>query len=248
MPSSGSASTSSPLATTIPSALPNSPRCADPTLSTTPTWGRATRQSRAMCPGPREPISSTRNRVRSSASSTVSGRPMSLLYDPGGLTVGPGRGEHLTEQVLGRGLARGAGDADRAQAAGREPGVHAGREPAERHDGVVDDHGRQRVVGTRGDRRDGAGGRGGAAGSRAPSARSPATATNSAPSATVRESRVTAPVTVASAGPVSVAAGELGDLGERERDHAGARPGSRATRTSRSTVRSSKGCTVPAIS
>ena len=101
VPSAGSASTSSPFATAMPSALPNSPRWAEPTLRTTPTCGRATPHRRAMWPGPREPISSTRKRVSRSAASTVSGSPMSLLYEPGGLTVRPGGGEHLAEQILG---------------------------------------------------------------------------------------------------------------------------------------------------
>ena len=46
--------------------------------------------SRAMCPRPRAPSSSTRYRVRSSARSTVSGCPSSLLNEPGA-TVGPSR-------------------------------------------------------------------------------------------------------------------------------------------------------------
>ena len=61
--------------------------CATPTLTTTPTSGRAIPHRYRMCPGPREPISRTRNRVRSSAWSTVCGRPSSLLNDPGGATT-----------------------------------------------------------------------------------------------------------------------------------------------------------------
>ena len=114
-----------------------------------------------MCPGPRAPISSTRKRVRSSASSTVSGRPMSLLYDPGGLTVGPAAASTWPSRSLVEVLPEEPVMPTRAQPAGRQPGVHAGGEPAERDDRVVDDDGRQRVVGPGGERRDRAGGRGG---------------------------------------------------------------------------------------
>ena len=41
------------------------------------------------CPGPLAPISSTRNRVDSSARSTVSGSPISLLNERTGAIVGP---------------------------------------------------------------------------------------------------------------------------------------------------------------
>ena len=88
-PSAGSASTSSPFASAIASGEPNSPRCARPTLSTTPIRGCATWHSAAMCPRPRAESSSTRWRVAASARSAVQGRPSSLLNDPGGATVGP---------------------------------------------------------------------------------------------------------------------------------------------------------------
>jgi hypothetical protein len=59
-PSAGTASISSPLASATFSRLPNSPRWALPTLSTTPIRGRAIRVSQAMCPMPRADFSSTR--------------------------------------------------------------------------------------------------------------------------------------------------------------------------------------------
>ncbi len=71
------------------SRLPNSPRCALPTLSSTPIVGEVMPHRYAMCPTPRAPISSTRVRVDSSASSTVSGSPTSVLNDPAGATTGP---------------------------------------------------------------------------------------------------------------------------------------------------------------
>ncbi len=88
-PSGSSASTISPLAAPITSRLPNSPRCAEPTLSTTLTSGGAIRQRVATCPIPRAPISSTRKRVSSVARRIVSGSPTSVLKDPAGATVGP---------------------------------------------------------------------------------------------------------------------------------------------------------------
>ena len=87
-PSGASASTSSPLATAIWACEPNSPMCALPTLSTSETSGGAIAHSSARWPTPRAPISRTRKRVRSSARSTVSGRPSSLLNDPAVATVG----------------------------------------------------------------------------------------------------------------------------------------------------------------
>src|SRR5699024_5320874 len=88
-PSGASASTSSPLAVAIASTPPNSPRWAEPTLSTRETSGRAIAVSWAMWPIPRAPISSTRKRVPAVTRSTVSGRPSSLVRLPAGATVGP---------------------------------------------------------------------------------------------------------------------------------------------------------------
>ena len=246
VPSAGSASTSSPLACAMPSALPNSPRCAEPTLSTTPTCGRATRQSRAMCPRPRAPISSTRKRVRSSALEHGERQPDVVVVGPGRADRRAGRGEHLAEQVLGGGLAGGAGDRQRAQAA-RPPAGRAPRRPA----GRARRRGRRRRR-TAARRPDGwssaatAPAAAAAARKSCPSTRSPATATNRSPAATVRESRVTAPVTAASAGAGQLAAGQLGHLGQASARSC--RRSRSAARTSRRTARSSKGCTVPATS
>ena len=85
----GSDAGSSPLVSAIASREPNSPRCAVPTLRTTPIRGGAISASAAMWPRPRADISSTRNRVSASARSAVHGCPSSLLNDPGGATTDP---------------------------------------------------------------------------------------------------------------------------------------------------------------
>ena len=51
--------------------------------------GGAIRARYAMCPTPRAPISTTRNRVSAVTRHTVSGTPTSELYEPTGATVGP---------------------------------------------------------------------------------------------------------------------------------------------------------------
>ncbi len=68
---------------------PNSPRWATPTLRTTPTCGVTMSARNRMCPTPRAPISTTRKSVVSSARSTVSGTPISVLKEPMGATVSP---------------------------------------------------------------------------------------------------------------------------------------------------------------
>ncbi len=78
-PVGGSASTSSPFAWATPSMPPSSAVWAAPTTVTTPTVGRATPHSRAICPRPRMPISSTMTSVSSGLSRMVTGRPCSLL-------------------------------------------------------------------------------------------------------------------------------------------------------------------------
>ena len=88
-PSAGSASTSSPLVCAVACRLPNTPACAAPTFSTTPTEGGAIAHRSRMLPGARAPISSTRNRVCTPQRSAVSGTPSSLLYDPVAATVSP---------------------------------------------------------------------------------------------------------------------------------------------------------------
>src|SRR5829696_6314591 len=81
VPSGGRDSTSSPLALAIASRDPNIPRWDSPTLTTTPTDGRARRARAAMWPGPRAPISTTTARVPGSIRVRVRGRPTSLLND-----------------------------------------------------------------------------------------------------------------------------------------------------------------------
>lgn len=82
VPSTGRHSTSSPLPSATASIEPNSERCTAATSVTTPTVGRPTRHSSAMWPTPRAPISSTAHWVSSGAPINVSGRPISLLYEP----------------------------------------------------------------------------------------------------------------------------------------------------------------------
>ncbi len=61
--------------------MPNSSVWAIPTVVTTPTVGRATAHSDAMCPRPRAPISTTTTSVPAGALARVSGTPSSLLND-----------------------------------------------------------------------------------------------------------------------------------------------------------------------
>ena len=114
VPSSGSASTSSPLAPAMPSGLPNSPRWAEPTLSTTPTCGRATRAQ----PGdvPRAAGAHLQHEEAGVLVGVEHGeRQADVVVVRAGRADGrTGGGEHLAEEVLGRGLAGGAGDAQRA--------------------------------------------------------------------------------------------------------------------------------------
>ncbi len=88
-PSASSASTNSPLACAMPSTEPNSPTWAWPTLRTAPMSGGVIAVSQATWPMPRAPISLTRKRVPASTRHAVSGAPISLLNEPGGATVGP---------------------------------------------------------------------------------------------------------------------------------------------------------------
>ena len=80
-PARGSASTSSRLAATTAARDPSSLVWERPTVVTTPMVGRATAQSREICPGPREPISTTSASVPAGAHSSVIGTPISLLND-----------------------------------------------------------------------------------------------------------------------------------------------------------------------
>lgn len=81
VPSAGSASISSPLATATPARSPKSSRCAPATTVTTPTRGWASSHSAAMWPGPLAPISTTSASTSSGALHRVSGTPISLLKD-----------------------------------------------------------------------------------------------------------------------------------------------------------------------
>jgi hypothetical protein len=87
VPPGGRLSTSSPLAAATPSRSPNISVWAAATDVTTPIVGRATRHSRAMCPGPLAPISNTTASASPGALARVSGKPNSLLNDRGLATV-----------------------------------------------------------------------------------------------------------------------------------------------------------------
>ncbi len=81
-PPSATASASEPFSAAIASRDPMVSRWATPTLVITAMSGRATAASAAISPGLLMPISQTPNSCRSSAESTVSGRPMWLFKFP----------------------------------------------------------------------------------------------------------------------------------------------------------------------
>ena len=163
---------------------------------------------------------------------------------------GPGGGQHLAEQVLGRGLARRAGDAERSQPAGGQPAVHAPRrQPAERgHAGRRRRRRAARRPAGRPARRGAGRGRGGEevvavdplAGQRRRTGRR---------GRRVRESTVTAPVTrrvrrvAAATVPPTGRGRPRRSVSAITRGALRARRGPRAARS-----RSSNGCTAPATS
>ena len=132
-----------------------------------------------MWPTPRALYSSAAKRVSGVRRSAVSGRPSSLLNEPCGASVGAEAGEHLREQVLGRGLAAAAGDADGERL--RRPGVRAARQRLQRRERVGHDQARDAVDRPGGERRDGAGARPPRRRGRGRRTRSPRSATNSEP-------------------------------------------------------------------
>ena len=73
---------------------------------------RAIAASAAISPGWFMPISTTAARCSGRSRSSVSGTPQWLLRLPSVRSVGPARREHRRHQLLGRGLAGAAGDAD----------------------------------------------------------------------------------------------------------------------------------------
>ena len=96
----------------IASGEPNSPRCARPTLSTTPIRGCATRHSAAMWPAP-----ARRQLQHEVAGGRVGpqrrpGQPQLVVERPGRRDGRAERGEDGGEQVLGRRLAGASGDPD----------------------------------------------------------------------------------------------------------------------------------------
>ena len=114
---------SSAFASATRSTVPTSSRCTGPTFVITPTSGRAIWASSRICPMPRIAISSTSSSVPCSASSTVSGSPISVLkFSRLACTRPPNGGASSAQQdVLGRRLAGRAGDADHAAAVLAEP-------------------------------------------------------------------------------------------------------------------------------
>ena len=79
----------SDLAAAISSRLPNSPRCALPTVSTTPTCGLAISAKYEMSPTWRAPISTMQYLVDFVQRRIKSGTPSSLFKDSSGATVSP---------------------------------------------------------------------------------------------------------------------------------------------------------------
>ena len=67
---------------------------------------------------------------------------MSLLYEPGGLTVGPAAASTWPSRSLVEVLPEEPVIAERPQPAGGQPRVHARGQPAERGDRVGDDDAR----------------------------------------------------------------------------------------------------------
>ncbi len=247
VPSAGSASTSSPLAVAMPSALPNSPRWAEPTLRTTPTCGRATRAQPGDVPG------AARAHLEDEEPGVLVGvehgqrQADVVVVRAGRADRGPGGGEHLAEQVLGRGLARGAGDAQRCAA---RPAVSRSCTPAASRPSAVTGSStttQGRPSSGRAARARAAPAAAAAARKSCPSTRSPGSGDEQVAGTDGRASRaVTRPVTTAVASP-----GE-----RRHRRPLPPRPGVSAitrvlpcsARTSRSTARSSKGAPCPSIS
>ena len=82
-PASSIASTGSAEAATITSHEPKISICATPTFVTTTTSGRATGIKTATSPARRAPSSATITSASGGAPRSVSGRPISLLNDPG---------------------------------------------------------------------------------------------------------------------------------------------------------------------
>ena len=145
----------------------------------------------AMWPRPRAPSSSTRYRVRSSARSTVSGCPSSLLNEPGGATVGPSRSATwasrslvvvLPDEPVIAAIVSWGRRSTTARASGASAACTSGTTSAGTPAG--------RLVSAATAPADTA-----AAAKSCPSARSPGSAANSAPGPASRESMTTGPVT-----------------------------------------------------
>ena len=115
---------SSAFAAAIASSEPSSSRCAGPTLTITPTSGRAIAVSSAIWPGPRIAISRTSARCRAGAARIASGSPISVFRFSRARGGGAAR-EQRGEDVLGRGLAGRAGDRDHTRAARAPLAGHA---------------------------------------------------------------------------------------------------------------------------
>ena len=121
VPSGGSAASTSAFAAAIASTEPSSSTWTGPTLVITATSGSAIAASSAICPAPRIAISSTRTSVSSGASSTRQRQP-DLGVEVLAVGVDPA-GQQRPGDVLDRGLADRAGDADDAGAERAPPGA-----------------------------------------------------------------------------------------------------------------------------
>ena len=237
----GRASTSSPLACAIASREPNSPRWAEPTLRTTPIRGGATRHRAATWPGPRAESSRTRWRVSGVGAQRGPGVAELVVERAGRGDGRAGRLEQVRGEVLGRRLARRAGDADDGQAPGgrgcRRRGAPARRarrgprprrrrrrRPARRSPGI-------RVTGgtitagastSRAASTPAAPAAIAAATKSCPSTRSPGSATNSPPGVDRAAVELDgAGDALVPRGAVQPPAGDAGDVGEGQLDHRG---------------------------
>ena len=137
-PVAGSDATSSLFARATPSRSPKNSTCAMATLVTMPTSGRATRARRSMWPDPA-------GAHLEHDPARVVGRVQERQREPelvveGALARRSGkcRGETAVEEVLGGGLAHGAGDPHHTP----DPGARQHAEVHQRSGGVGNDHGR----------------------------------------------------------------------------------------------------------
>ena len=148
-PSAGMARTSALFSRCTSSREPRNSVCADDTVVTAATVGRAISASAAISPGRLVPSSSAAARCSAVSLRRVSGRPHWLLKLDSGLSTGPSAAEHRRHHLLGRGLAvRARHRRDRNREALAVPCAQPPeglRRLVHQHDG----HARRQVVGHR---------------------------------------------------------------------------------------------------